>query len=261
MTFNGGTLATTATFTLSANRGISFGAAGGTIDVANGTTLTYNGIAAGIGGWSKIDTGTMLLGGASTYSGATTVSAGTLKDAVANALSTTTTLTVSGAGTFDQAGFPQTLGGLADGGVSTGTLTDSGAAAVLTVNDSAANSFSASITGALSLSKTGAGTLILSGTNTWSGTTSIGAGTLQIGNAGTTGTLGAGAITDNANLTFDRTDNGLTISNAIGGTGAVNQIGSGTITLSGTNTWSGATSISAGTLKDGVAMLYLWVQR
>ena len=69
---------------------------------------------------------------------------------------------------------------------------------------------------------------------------------------GTTGTFGAGAITDNANLTFDRTDNGLTISNAIGDS-AINQIGSGTITLSGTNTWSGATWISAGTLKDGVA--------
>ena len=39
-----------ASFTLSANRGISLGGSGGTIDVAAGTTLTYNGIAAGAGG-------------------------------------------------------------------------------------------------------------------------------------------------------------------------------------------------------------------
>ena len=59
LTLNGGTLATTATFTLNTKRGISFGASGGTIDVASGTTLTYSGIAAGRGSCTKTDTGTM----------------------------------------------------------------------------------------------------------------------------------------------------------------------------------------------------------
>src|SRR5437870_3820394 len=46
LTFGGGTLATTASFTLSANRGVAFSSTG-TIDVASSTTLTYGGIAAG----------------------------------------------------------------------------------------------------------------------------------------------------------------------------------------------------------------------
>ncbi len=164
LTINGGTLATTATFTLSANRGLSLGASGATIDVASGTTLTYKGIAAGTGSLIKIDSGTLALGGANTYSGGTTVSAGTLADGVTNALPTGGSLTISGTGTFDLAGFAQTVAGLADGGVGTGILTDSGAAATFTANIAASSSFSGTITNgihALALTKTGTGTLIL----------------------------------------------------------------------------------------------------
>ena len=71
------------------------------------------------------NSGTLVLGGVNTYSGTTIVSAGTLEDGIANALPATTTLTVQGTGTFDLAGFAQTVAGLADGGVSTGTVTDS----------------------------------------------------------------------------------------------------------------------------------------
>ena len=121
LTINGGTLATTTTFTLSANRGISLGTSNGTVDVAGGTTLTYSGIAAGTGTLTKVDTGILLLGGVNTYTGATLISAGTLKDGIANALTSTTTLTVNGTGTFDLGGFAQKVAGLTDGGVSTGT--------------------------------------------------------------------------------------------------------------------------------------------
>src|SRR5208337_2625764 len=158
LTINGGTLATTASFTLNANRGLSLGASGGTIDAASGTALTYAGIAAGAGALTKIDTGTLVLGGANTYSGVTTVSAGTLKDGVANALPTTTMLTVTGIGTFDLGGFAQTVGGLAD------SFAD--------VITNGAN--------ALALTKTGAGTLTLSHANSYTGVTTINAGTLSI---------------------------------------------------------------------------------
>ncbi len=172
----------------------------------------------------------------------------------ASALPTGTTLTVGGTGTFDLAGFAQTVAGLADGGVSTGTVTDSGAAATFTINDAAASSFSGTITNganALALTKTAAGTLTLSGINTYSGTTTVSAGTLQVGNAGATGTLGSGNVVDNATMHFDRTDSGLIVTNVISGTGSVTQAGSGTTTLLGANTYTGVTTVSAGTLQVG----------
>jgi autotransporter-associated beta strand protein len=49
----------------------------------------------------------------------------------------------------------------------------------------------------------GAGTWIITGTNNYSGGTTIAGGTLQLGNGGTTGDL-LGNVTDNGTLTFDR---------------------------------------------------------
>jgi len=92
--------------------------------------------------------------------------------------------------------------------------------------------------------------LILSGANTYTSATTITQGTLQLGNAGATGSLSSSsAITNNGTLAFNRTDTyGGTFSNTITGTGGINQAGTGTLTLSGTSTYSGPTVISAGTL-------------
>ena len=100
------------------------------------------------------------------------------------------------------------------------------------------------------ISKEGAGTMTLTASNTYTGTTTISAGTLQVGNGGTTGTLGTGAVTDNALLVFNRSDS-ATVGNTISGSGSVTQAGSGTTILSASNSYSGTTNINSGTLAAG----------
>jgi len=103
-------------------------------------------------------------------------------------------------------------------------------------------------TNTATLRQNSSGTTILNGANTYNGGTSIGAGVLQIGNGGATGTLGGGVVTNNATLAFNRTGT-LAVTNAIGGTGAVTKSGAGTVTLSGSNNYAGATTISNGTIE------------
>ncbi len=78
ITLDGGTLATTATFTLAPNRGIALGSSGGTIETADATMLTYEGSIAGSGSLTKSGGGTLLLSGSNNYAGNTTIAAGTL---------------------------------------------------------------------------------------------------------------------------------------------------------------------------------------
>jgi fibronectin-binding autotransporter adhesin len=97
-----------------------------------------------------------------------------------------------------------------------------------------------------------AGTVILTGSNSYTGATTITAGTLQVGAGGTTGTLGTGSINNSGTLSFNETGT-VTVSNVISGTGALTQFGSGTLVLSGTNTYTGATTVSGGTLQLNAA--------
>ena len=98
-----------------------------------------------------------------------------------------------------------------------------------------------------SLSKLDGGTLVLSGANTYTGATTIGAGTVQVGTGGTTGTLGAGNISNNGTLIFNRSD-AVTIAQTISGTGALSKIGAGTLTLSGANSYTGGITADGGTV-------------
>jgi fibronectin-binding autotransporter adhesin len=116
----------------------------------------------------------------------------------------------------------------------------------------ASNSFSNGAGGG-GFEKTGAGTLVLTGaTNTLNGNIVISAGTLQIGNGGTSGTLNSLAVTNNGALVFNRS-NALTVSNAISGSGNVIKNASNTLTLTGSNTYSGGTTLNTGTLVIGNA--------
>jgi fibronectin-binding autotransporter adhesin len=96
-----------------------------------------------------------------------------------------------------------------------------------------------------SLVQSGVGTVILTGTNTFSGGTTL-AGTMQLGNGGATASpLGSGAVADNGTLVFDGNDN-PTFANTISGAGSVTQEGTGTLTLGAINTYSGTTTITNG---------------
>ena len=104
----------------------------------------------------------------------------------------------------------------------------------------------------VTLTKFGAGTQILSGANTYTGITTINAGTLQIGDGGTSGTIGNGAITNNAALVINRSD-AVAIHGAIGGIGSVTKNGAGTLTLTNNSTYQGPTTVNGGTLKLGAS--------
>jgi fibronectin-binding autotransporter adhesin len=94
-----GTLLFTAGFTLNANRGIALGAGGGTFNVASGQAVSYAGSIAGAGGFTKTGAGALTLSGPSSYTGVTTVSAGTLRATDASAFGAsvaTNALTLNG---------------------------------------------------------------------------------------------------------------------------------------------------------------------
>jgi autotransporter-associated beta strand protein len=109
---------------------------------------------------------------------------------------------------------------------------------------------STAITGTGRLTFDSAGTLILTASNTYSGGTTISAGTLQVGASGTTGGLGPGTVTNNATLAFNRSD-AVAFTDAITGTGSLIQRGSGVLELTAANTYAGTTTISSGTLQIG----------
>ena len=96
------------------------------------------------------------------------------------------------------------------------------------------------------LNKAGAGNLRLAGTNTFGGATTITAGTLTLGAGGATGSL-TGPITNSATLAIDRSGTAA-IANVISGAGILNHVGTGTTTLTGANTYTGATNVNSGTL-------------
>ncbi|MCU0947640.1 MAG: autotransporter-associated beta strand repeat-containing protein [Porphyrobacter sp.] len=103
------------------------------------------------------------------------------------------------------------------------------------------------ITGAGSLVKTGVGVLTIQSDNSYSGGTTISAGTLQVGSGGATGTLGSGNVVNNGVLVINRAGN-LTFDGAISGSGTLIKEGAGTLTLTAANPFSGSTGIRAGTI-------------
>ena len=256
--FNGGTLNTTGTFTLGSNKGITL-TGDGTINTDSSTTLTYGGVITGSSNLTKSGTGTFLLTGANTYTGDTTISAGTFR--VSGTLADTTDVINSGTYDIDATDTVQSLSGSGAVELANGIT--------LTTGDSGNDTVSGVISGAGSLTKVGSGTLTLSGTNTYTGDTTISAGkitvsgtladTTDVVNSGiydvdSTDTIqslsGSGGVELASSTILTTGDPGNdTVSGVISGSGSLTKAGTGILTLSGSNTFSGNTTISTGTLK------------
>jgi len=102
------------------------------------------------------------------------------------------------------------------------------------------------LSGSNSLTKQNSHVLTVTGTNTYTGGTTISAGTLRIGNGSTTGVL-PGNVTNNATLEFNRSD-AVTYTGVISGSGILRKSGSNNLNLNGNNTYTGETQINQGTL-------------
>ena len=199
--------------------------------------------ASGSGGLTETGGGLLILSGANTYQGPTTISGGTLQLAGGfDRLPTTSALMMASGTALDLNGNAQTIGSISG----SGAVLDSSALTVGT--DSTDTTFSGTLSGSGDLLKTGVGTLTLAGSNSYSGKTYINAGILQIGNYGGCGTLGTGDVLDNATLMFSRSG-AVTVANNVSGNGSLIQAGLGTLVLTGTNTYSGGTYIDGGTLQ------------
>ncbi|NBN94085.1 MAG: hypothetical protein EBV31_00405, partial [Verrucomicrobia bacterium] len=167
---------------------------------ANSFTLT--GTTSGAGVLNKAGAGTLTLSSTGTFghAGGTSVAGGSLTFAAANQLGGP--LSIS-AGTIDLSTFNQSVGALQVAG---GTVTGTTGKLTATSFGLQGGTISAILTGSGALTKTTGGTAILSGANDYSGATTISAGTLQLGNGGTTGSLAAGDVTNNATFAISRSD-------------------------------------------------------
>ncbi|MFT8671506.1 autotransporter domain-containing protein [Acetobacter orientalis] len=172
----------------------------------------------GTGQVEQIGSGTTILTGTNTYSGATNITNGTL-----------------------QIGDGTKSGSIAD----TSNINNNG---IFVINNPEDTTISQVISGTGAVTQQGTGTTTLTGTNTYTGLTTINNGNLQIGNGNTDGSIATtSAIVDNTNLIVNNTGN-TNFSQVISGTGNIAQQGSGTTNLSNVNSYTGSTIVNNGTL-------------
>jgi len=138
------------------------------------------------------------------------------------------------------------------GSINSVTTVNIALSSTLRISRTGSMTITGTIIGAGNISNDSTGALILTNTNTYTGSTTISNGTLQIGNVTTTGSIdNTSNIVNNGELVIARLGN-ITISSQMTGTGKLSNISSGTLTIIGTHTYTGLTTVSAGTMIVGV---------
>ncbi len=262
LVFNGGTLQITSGLT-------NFSGLGHTVvfnpdqtvglDIA-GTFTADQALNVGFGGLTKAGAGTLILNQTNTYIGTTTISAGTLRIDDGGSIANSKLIVNNGTLTFNRTSGSITQG--TDFSIITGTgaVIQAGAGNLILNNvntysgTTTANAGTITVSNALALQNstlvtTGAGTITLSGVTT----PTIGGLSGTTGNLGSANVLGAGYSSVTA-LTLNPLSGSLTYGGVIsdGTLGmTLTKIGAGTQILSGANTYTGATTVNAGTLTVG----------
>ena len=252
----------------------------------NNESTTYSGALSGSGKLHKYGSGTLTLSGANTYTGDTRISSGTLHATTPAALpgwesnvqykitcsSSTLAVSAGGANEWNAEQIKILLHNVDFQGESSrlGIDTTNAAAGCFTYGET--------IDGKLGITKLGTGTLVLSGENRYLGNTTVNNGTLRLANSNTVqdstvdlvsgnlsfGDLSSatlGGLSGNQNISLNNNSlNGVslsigknnkntTYSGNLDGTGTLRKIGTGTLVLSGINTYTGGTTVIAGILQ------------
>lgn len=230
-----------------------------TIGAANNLASQFDGVISGAGTLTKNGTGTFTLNGANTFGGSgqtVAVNAGILQISSDAALGNSANSLALNAATLSSAASFSSARAVALSGNST--------------FDTAINSLTLAgvVSGGGNLIKAGTGILTLSGANTYTGGTTINSGTVSINSAASLGS-GTGALAINAgalevatgfstprNITLGNVASTIqvdgaqnyTVNGVLGGAGALNKAGNGTLILTGANTFTGETIVDTGTL-------------
>jgi fibronectin-binding autotransporter adhesin len=252
---------------------IGVGGAGGVLGVDaftnNGILIfnrsdasTYAGVISGNGTVTKQGSGTLTLSGNNSYTGGTTISGGVLALGSLNAVGTSGTISFGGG----------TLQYSASNTTDYSSRFSTAASQAYEIDTNSQNvTFASSLTSiGGTLTKSGAGTLTLSGNNSYTGGTTISGGVLALGSldaVGTSGTIsfGGGTLQYSASNTtdyssrfstaasqayeIDTNSQNVTFASPLTSSGGtLTKSGTGTLTLSGNNSYTGGTMIIAGTV-------------
>ena len=237
--------------------------ANGSITINDGNAVVTSGAGTGVndgqvsgvltgGNFIKTGAGVFALN-MNSYKGSTSVNNGTLQLIATNSIPTTSALSIGATGVLDMAGYSQTLGSLAglSGGLVTSSITGG---LVLTTGDATNTSYAGSIENGIATSigivKTGLGILTLSGNSTYSGTTVINGGAINVQHNNGLGVSSLVSVAANAGLQLQNNVRIPALPLSLTGSGSTSNTGA-LRNISGDNSWAGTLTLATSTVTIG----------